>query len=251
MWKKIRIAILLAILLFVAIDAWRDQNQNWKKPISVLLHPINADGSQETEAYIQHLNAAQFASIAQFLTQSAQQYQQSPYFMMRLGRTLQQLPPEVPKDGGILSSILWSIKFRYYAWQQQSSSDPTATVTLYLNYYSPKKRNALQHSTALERGRIGSINLFSDSEQELQNDIVIAHELLHAFGATDKYNLSTGQPIYPQGYADIQQYPLLPQHRAELMGGYIPMTETTRKMPQQLDQTVIGRLTAQEIGWVK
>ncbi len=56
MWKKIRILILLIILLIVAVNAYRDQNQNWSKPIIVLLHPINADGLPTTQQYIQQLS---------------------------------------------------------------------------------------------------------------------------------------------------------------------------------------------------
>ena len=33
MWKKLRILILLLILLVVAVNAYRDQNQDWSKPI--------------------------------------------------------------------------------------------------------------------------------------------------------------------------------------------------------------------------
>lgn len=45
------------------------------------------------------------------------------------------------------------------------------------------------HSTALEKGRIGSVNLFAIPEQAPQNHVVIVHELLHGFGAKDKYDL--------------------------------------------------------------
>ena len=49
MWKKLRILILLLILLVVALNAYRDQNQDWSKPIIVLLHPVNADGQGTTQ----------------------------------------------------------------------------------------------------------------------------------------------------------------------------------------------------------
>lgn len=49
MWKKIRILCLLMILLIVAVNTWRDQNQDWNQPIFVLLHPINADGQALTQ----------------------------------------------------------------------------------------------------------------------------------------------------------------------------------------------------------
>ena len=37
MWKNIRILCLLIILLIVAVQAWRDQNQDWNQPIVVVL----------------------------------------------------------------------------------------------------------------------------------------------------------------------------------------------------------------------
>ena len=46
MWKNIRILCLLIVLLIVAVQAWRDQNQDWNQPIVVVLHPINTDGLQ-------------------------------------------------------------------------------------------------------------------------------------------------------------------------------------------------------------
>ena len=53
----------------------------------------------------------------------------------------------------------------------------------------------------MEKGRIGSVNLFATKTQASQNQVVIVHELLHGFGAQDKYDLKTGQPLYPLGYA--------------------------------------------------
>ncbi|MGD1736936.1 hypothetical protein ACP6DW_34350, partial [Klebsiella pneumoniae subsp. pneumoniae] len=107
------------------------------------------------------------------------------------------------------------------------------------------------HSTALEKGRIGSVNLFATRGQALQNQVVIVHELLHGFGAKDKYDLKTGQPIYPLGYAQPEKVPLYPQKRAEIMGGRTPLSEQTSKMPSDLQETVIGLPTAQEVGWLK
>ncbi len=67
MWKKIRILILLIILLIVAVNAYRDQNQNWSKPIIVLLHPINADGLPTTQQYIQQLSRQDLNGAREYL----------------------------------------------------------------------------------------------------------------------------------------------------------------------------------------
>ena len=70
------------------------------------------------------------------------------------------------------------------------------------------------------------------------------HELLHAFGASDKYDAATGQPLYPQGYAAPNQKPLFPQPKAELMAGHLPISAQQSKMPDRLDDTVLNQITA-------
>ena len=79
----------------------------------------------------------------------------------------------------------------------------------------------------------------------------MVHELLHAFGATDKYDLATGVPLYPIGYAYPNQQPLFPQAKAELMAGHIPVSVDKSKMPDHLGQTLINEITAIELGWQK
>ena len=252
MWKNIRVAILLVVLLVVAVNAYRDQNQNWNQPIHILLHPINADGLVTTQHYIQQLQQDDFAEVKQYLEKNSQQYRgQSSYFMIQIGRELQQTPPKMSEQPSILNNILWSLKFRFYAWKQHQSGDGSPSLTLYLNYYDPKQSRELKHSTALERGRIGSVNLFASPKQAAQNNVVLVHELLHGFGATDKYNLSNGEPVFPIGYAQADQQPLYPQTEAEIMGGRIPLSENKSKMPNGLNETVISILTAREVGWVK
>ncbi|WP_312050438.1 hypothetical protein [Acinetobacter courvalinii] len=252
MWKNIRVAILLVVLLVVAVNAYRDQNQDWNQPIHILLHPINADGRTTTQQYIRQLQQDDFAEVKQYLDKNSQQYRgQSSYFMIQIGRELQQTPPKMSEQPSILNNILWSLKFRFYAWKQHQSGDGSPSLTLYLNFYDPKQSRELKHSTALERGRIGSVNLFASPKQAAQNNVVLVHELLHGFGATDKYNLNNGEPIFPIGYAQADQQPLYPQTEAEIMGGRIPLSEHKSKMPNDLNETVISILTAREVGWIK
>ena len=252
MWKKLRIAILLIILLIVGMNAWRDMNQDWTKPIVVLLHPINADGQTATEHYIQQISVDDLQDMQNYLQLQSKELKGQPIsFHFQLGRELKALPPKPPTTASALDAILWSLKFRFYAWKQHEGEDGSPSVTLYLNYHDPKLQNTLKHSTALERGRIGMVNLFASEKQSSSNKVVLVHELLHTFGAKDKYDLKTGQPINPTGYANPEQNPLYPQTRAEIMGGYIPLSPTKSKTPDELEDTMISRLTAQEMGWVK
>lgn len=252
MWKKIRVLCLLIILFIVAVNAYRDQNQDWSKPIIVMLHPINADGQVATQNYIQSLNLSELTAAQEYLKYMSAQYRGQPislYFQM--GRELKKMPPKVPEHSNMLDTILWSLRFRFYAWKQHESKDGSPSVTLFLNYYDPKHSKELKHSTALQKGRIGSVNLFASKKQSQQNKIVLVHELLHAFGASDKYDLATGQPLYPVGYAYPNQQPLFPQAKAELMAGHIPVSSDKSKMPDTLQQTLINEISALELGWKK
>ena len=81
------------------------------------------------------------------------------------------------------------------------------------------------------------------------NDVVLAHELLHTLGATDKYDLRNDEPIFPDGYGNPLQVPLLPQRTAELMAGRRIIAPGRWEQVSDLDQVVLGPTTAAEINW--
>jgi len=78
--------------------------------------------------------------------------------------------------------------------------------------------------------------------------VIITHELLHTLGASDKYSVE-GLPIYPEGFAEANRTPRFPQVQAEIMGGRVPISETQARIPNDLSECILGRLTAQVIGW--
>jgi hypothetical protein len=82
-----------------------------------------------------------------------------------------------------------------------------------------------------------------------ENNVIIAHELLHTVGATDKYNLSNDSPRFPDGYGDPEQVPLYPQLSAELMAGRRVLSPDKWQQPTSLGEVVIGPATALEIRW--
>ena len=69
---------------------------------------------------------------------------------------------------------------------------------------------------------MGVVHLFATRSQDDQNAIVTAHELLHTFGATDKY-AGSGAPLFPVGYAEPERVPRYPQRYAEIMAGRVPL----------------------------
>lgn len=252
MFKKLRILFLLSVLLVVAVGVYRDKNQDWDKPIYVAVYPINPYHSPAVDDYIHALRAEDFKQIETYLHTQSLNYGKNVKVYFRLGGAVKTLPPTVPQSGRMMDAIIWSLKFRYYAYKHASDVGVPSDLRLFLQYYDPKGHSKLTHtSTALQNGRIGVVHLFASSDKTANNNVVIAHESLHAFGASDKYDLATGQPIFPIGYASPAQNPRYPQRYAELMAMHKATSPSTHQMARTLGETVIGQATAIEIGWQK
>jgi len=255
MFKAVRILILLGILVTVAgttlLGRW--QAQSWKRPQVVTLYPINASGDAATQAFLEKLDAGAFADLEPYFQQEAARHgvSLSQPVKIVLGGRPRTVPPATPRDGGPLSAISWSLRMRWWAWRQTPPSSPVPDVKLFLMYHPADHAGALPHSTGLEKGRLGLVHLFATKSQQAQNQVVIAHEALHTFGASDKYDPSTLAPVFPEGYAAPRQEPRYPQTAAELMAGRIPIREGELRIPSSLSETVVGPATAIEIGWVK
>ena len=253
MWRKIRIVILLFVLATVAQQSLlKDGAPRWNKTLYVTLYPINADGSSASASSIAALDNTQFEEIESYFNQQASRYQLAlnKPFALRVGAEVKSLPP-VPAPASMWSTMLWSLKFRNWVYRNSPATIVPADVRLYVLFYDPATHSVLKHSTALSKGRIGQVNVFASKAYRQQNNVVIAHELLHTVAATDKYDLTNNLPLYPQGYAEPDRQPLYPQTSAELMAGRTPVTEHQAVIPESLLQTLVGQLTAQEIGWVK
>jgi hypothetical protein len=253
MWQKIRIVILLFVLATVAQQSLlKDGAPRWNKTLYVTLYPISADGSGASASSIATLDSAQFEEVESYFNQQASRYQLTlnKPFALRLGAEVKSLPP-APDPASMWSTMLWSLKFRNWVYHNSPATAVPADVRLYVLFYDPATHPILKHSTALTKGRIGQVNVFASKAYQQQNNMVIAHELLHTVAATDKYDLTNNLPMYPQGYAEPERQPLYPQTLAELMAGRTPVAESKAVIPEDLLQTLVGQLTAKEIGWVK
>lgn len=256
MWRNIRIAILLLILLFVALNTYFDRvySTDWDIPLRVAVYPINADGSAKSERFIGQLAADHFIAIESFFDAEAREHglQMERPVRILMGAPLRELPPSVAPNAGALSIAWWSLKTRHWAWRNaENPNGVPPDIKLFLLYHDPERSPALPHSIGMQKGLLGIVNLFADREMMGSNDTVIAHELLHTLGASDKYDLRTTLPLHPIGYAEPDRQPLHPQQYAELMGGRIPVSSAHSEIPESLRQVLIGPQTAAEIGWTK
>ena len=140
---------------------------------------------------------------------------------------------------------------RFWAWRHDAVAGMKPRVRLFVLFFDPATHDRLPHSVGVRQGMIGRINAFGTRDMSGSNAVIITHELLHTLGATDKYDFATNQPVYPEGYAEPDRSPRLPQVFAEIMGGRIPISERSAEIPESLGQTLIGEATAAEIGWAK
>lgn len=254
MFKSIRIFVLLFILAAVAMAAWRAKTGavSWKYTLAVNVYPINGDGSAVSEAYMRALTVEEFIPIERFMQDEARRFglASNASIEIRLKPIISVRPPAPPsRESNMLDVILWSLHLRWWSYQHAEAKGPSPQVKLFVLYFDPATHPALQHSTALQKGLIGRVNVFASHEMRQQNNVIIAHEFLHTLGASDKYNLANNQPIFPIGYAEPDRIPSLPQQLAEVMGGRVPLTASEAKIPLSLDDVLIGKATALEINW--
>lgn len=253
MFKNIRIMFLLYVLLLVAAVSWlaKARTTDWDKPLNVVVYSINGDGSEVSKQYIDELEREDFDTIEAFFSEQASHYNlklNNPVDVAFAGE-LNEQPPLPPTNASTLSIIIWSLKLRYWAWSVDEYPYQQ-DVTIFVKYFDPETSPTVAHSLGLQKGLLGVVNAFARNDMKQGNNIIIAHELLHTVGASDKYDLSTNKPIYPIGYAEPYKEPVYPQDKAEIMGGRIPISESEIEQPHKFQQVLIGKETAHEINWV-
>lgn len=254
MWKTIRVSVLLLVLVIVAGRTWLDrvETQSWKSPLWVGIFPLDADGSPSAESYIAGLSANDFSNIATFFEREAHRFGvalDEPVHIELYPRG-PELPPQLDTNAGPLGVMWWSLKMRWFAMHATKVPGRTPSrIRIFVLYHDPASLQVVPDSHGLQKGLLGVVHAFALKSMAGSNNIVIAHELLHTLGATDKYKLSTGEPLFPSGFAEPDRQPLYPQPSAEIMAGRRAVSATDSDMPSSLEEVVVGPVTADEIRW--
>jgi len=252
MFKAIRIAILLFILFFVAVGTWLTQarSTDWNNSLWVKVYPINADGSDIVERYIAGLEVGDFTDLETFVARETARYGKTVAqpLRMELGRPIREQPPSIEPGDGLLGVMLWSLKMRWWASSTAGDQDRiTPDVRIFVRYHSPDDGFRLENSVGLQKGMVGVVNARASRRHAGGNNVIIAHEFMHTLGASDKYDLGSGQPTAPDGLGEPDRTPLYPQRWAEIMGGRIALAADDAVIPKSLKYVVIGSATAAEI----
>lgn len=256
MFRKFRIMLLLYALFLVAGGTWLtgERTTDWDDALWVVVHPIAGDDSATTEAFVRNLSHDSFVDVEAFFATQAKHYgvSLSQPFIVRAGAVLEAMPPAPPTNGNTVEVMWWSLNLRWWSWRVgREHDDIPAHIRVYMVLHDPRSNLRVADSLGLEKALIGVTHGFAGHKFQRRNNVIIAHELLHTVGATDKYGLATNLPIHPHGFAEPDREPLYPQRKAEIMAGRIPRTATRADIPTSLKRVLVGPQTALEIRWLE
>jgi len=255
----LRLALLLATLAFVALGAWleRVRSRDWDNTLRVTVYPLPAsDEDRELATYASGLEAVDFADVGEFLASEAARHGvalDAPIHL-RVSHAATARPPRLAEHPNLLSVMAWSLRLRWYAarvaWDDPL---PTPDVQVFATFapLDEEGATALPDSVGLSKGLVAVAHLYASRQAAGSNQVVVAHELLHTLGATDKYDPRTGRPRAPDGLGEPDLRPTYPQAYAEIMAGRIAVSAVDAVVPASLDDVVVGELTAREIGWTQ
>ena len=254
-FKLMRVVLLLSILFVILLSTWMTEKRMaaWERPILVTVYPIIADGQEDTRRFVKKIDENAFRPVNAFFERESGPYsfKVTPAFRFQIARPSDQRPPQVPDQFEPAAIAWWSLKMRWWAWKMDFRDDlVSGDIQMFVMYHSLNGNNEVGISVGMRKGRYGIVKAFARDSVQPRNLVVFTHEMLHVLGATDKYVLSTGEPIFPDGFARPNQRPLFPQSHAEIMGGRIPLNSFSSSMPESLEQCRIGRKTAEEIGFL-
>jgi hypothetical protein len=253
LFKLFRIVTLLSILFVILAGTWITERRlaSWEQPIWVTLYPVVENTDSPAMRFAKSLEVENFEAINRFFSTELARHSvhMAAPLQFQLAPVSNELPPPIPERHSTLAIAWWSLHMRWWAWLREKPDGLIAPdIQIFLIYHEPGEFSEMRMSVGMRKGRYGLVKAYTGANNRDYNHVVIAHELLHVLGASDKYAFETGDPIYPDGYADPNKQPLFPQNRAEIMAGVIPLSATGHVLPGSLEHCRIGQLTAEEIG---
>jgi hypothetical protein len=162
----VRLAILLAVLLFVALGAWLDarRSTDWDGTLRVTIYPIAIDRDSATTRFVAGLDADSFSAITDFIGDEGSRYGvgiDEPV-SIRVSHAAREPPPAAPTNPGPFSVALWSLQLRYWAWRVSANDPlPPPDVQVFALYHTPDGGQVAPDSTGLRKGLVAVTHVFS------------------------------------------------------------------------------------------
>lgn len=256
-WKTIRVAFLLCVLFFVVLLAWKEsrrKNLGWETPqrvAVVLVVPSGAEISDELAQAFRHNTQVVEAAL-----QAARRVHEGaagpPVGLTVLGPIAEvQHPPKHPQEG-TLALLRFNWELESYASDQDQAAgldEALYDARIYLRIKESSGHHEAAEGLGQQGGTIGVVSTEISEEGVDFAWFVALHEFFHTRGASDKYD-AEGFALVPEGLADPERRPLLPQSGTELMARGRPVIPGKEDIPGTPDTWVVGVWTAREIGWL-
>lgn len=257
----IRVGVLLTILAGVLLWAWRDVRQRrarneWDHTLVVAIALVRLEPLDETA--IAALRA-QLPALEDRLTGELGRYRPGaphPFRFELIAPVDGTVPPPVPSGDGLVDLAKYTLALSSYVKDidaRAAIDEGLYDVRIYLVLRRPRQAlRTMVEGRSEQGGRIGVVEVEIDTEAEGAHLplVVVAHELMHTLGATDKYD-AAGRTAIPLGLAEPDRVPLYPQRFAEIMARNRPVSATEEKVPESFQQIAVGKETAREIGWLR
>ncbi len=257
---RLRVTALSSLLALVCLWACQDvrarrARTEWHTPVSVGL-VILRHGDVDARALASLQQRAR--ALEERLSGEFQRYRSAPAQPMiqivAYGPVSVSEPP--PEELGV---SFWARALHTYRmWRYTSAVDeaagvPTRALDARIYVVAEPPHSGTQNFVegfSEERGRVGVARVDLNVETVDLALFVVAHELLHTLGATDKYD-AVGRTSIPAGLPEPELLPQFPQRYAEVMARNRVVSATLEVPPQTLGELRVGRVTAEEIGWLR
>jgi hypothetical protein len=257
----VRVSVLLTILAAVLLWAWKDVRQRrarneWDHTLIVAIALVRLEPVDD--AAIAALRA-QLPALEDRLTAEMTRYRPGaphPFRFELITPVDGAPPPPAPESDGPVDLAKYTLALSGYVKDIDARAGIDAgayDVRIYLALRRPRQAlRTLAEGRSEQGGRIGVVEVEIDTEAEGAHLplVVVAHELMHTLGATDKYD-AAGRTAVPGGLAEPERVPLYPQRFAEIMARNRPVSATEERVPEGFQQIAVGVETAREIGWLR
>lgn len=246
--------VLVGLLVYAALDrARRSARRDWQRPLSVALillqeGELEAAALHELQQRVEALEAVLEAEFARYGGDFR------PIVFRQFGPVPEVGTVPVPAAQPSLWHSLWlSLELGAFARNNDRAAGLTSDDfdgKIYVRLSAPRsQRRSLVEGLGEDGGRIAVTSLELRVDSADFGLFVVAHELFHLLGATDRYG-PDGLALLPEGLGDPGLMPRFPQRRAEVMARGRVIEPGVEEPPAQLDELAVGSRTALEIGWL-
>ena len=254
--QRIRVAILLGILVVVAVFALTDfhrrrARKDWDHTLSVAVVLLDDSGGALDPKVLERFQDRIPALEARLASEQGRYRTGAPppFAITVFGPVAVATPPPAPpNEDGVVALAKHSLATsRYYEPidERAGLAAKAYDSRIYVVVHRSTVGSSFAEGSSEQDGRMGTVGVeIGDGSVDLAL-IVVAHELFHTLGATDKYD-ATGRVKRPDGLAEPELG--ADQRFVELMARTRPIRGEER-YPDVIDDVAVGPVTAKEIGW--